>query len=249
MNFDASKPSIEWKVPSFVIEDGSYDKVNIYRSETENGEYEYIDTIDALSGDTYINTYTDETEEASRHKYYLIKYYKTIDDVESKWLTTFFNLTPKEKRLVDQIRGYIDSFTKIKLSDFDVRNGIFLAISQFNLRSPITNFTLDNFPKELEFFLIMLGSFQTILSKYLDVSIRDYSSSDSGLSLNIDRGSKLINALNQLQGQYDSLITIVKLNYAPSPIGLGTIALPISLGGNLGRNIMKSAFSLFEGIA
>lgn len=248
MTIDPRKPTIEWKIPKFILKSEDWDKVFIYRSFNENDEYDNIDEIDSKINDKYINSYTDMSSNASRRAFYLVKYHNTIANETSKWLTTLFDLTPKEARLVEQIRSRIDDFTKLKLSDYDVRNGLMLGLYQFNVKSPMTDFTLETLPKHLEFLIIIVGTWQTILSKYLDVAVRDYSSSDSGLSLSIDRGTKLQNAINSNMEIYNTLITQVKLNFAYMGGGVGSVSLPVGLGHNLGRNIMQ-VLNIFQGIA
>ena len=235
-------PIIEWKVPCSIQDDGSakWDKVNIYRAPSESSEYVCIDTIDSAAGNIWIDTYNDTSSSANRMLAYLIKYYSTLNDAETKWYLTLYQLTPREQRLVEEVKLRLDRFTKLDLTDKEVRGGLQLALQHFNLRSPQTQYTLENFPLTHEIFLILGAQFMTILQKYLDVATRDFSASDSGLSLNIDRGSKMQYAMDKAMATYSELVVVAKLDLAaPMGMGVGTLQLPISLGTNLGANIMN----------
>jgi hypothetical protein len=75
--------------------------------------------------------------------------------------------------------------------------------------------------------------------KYLGIGIRDFSYSDMGLSLNIDRGEKIRNAMKDIMDFYNKIFELAKMNFMSQGVGVGTLQLPISIGGNLNRGLLN----------
>lgn len=242
-----SNVEINWVVPADIQTAGTafYDQIAIYKSASENTGYTLL--ISVSSKDPFANFITSyiDTTTPSLNKdefYYLIQFSKTSAPAfQSKYFPTYFSLTPRELRLTTQLKSYLSTFIASKLSDEDLRQGFQLALQAFNILPPITGFTIDDFPREYEPLLIAGAQIYSLLFRYLSIAITDFSYSDQGLSLNIDRGAKIKTAVDQLLANYNGLVTTAKMEFAFTGEGLGTIQLPIGLGGNIGRGILNIA--------
>jgi len=233
---------IIWTIPSEYAADITWDKIRIYRSDTEQSGYVLLDTINSNTPN-YVTEYTDVSAGADRSKYYLIRLYKTATNTESKFFLTLFELTPRELRLVNQLRDMLgtvvttDPTTLTSMSDEALASGIKLALGYFNAYPPPTTFTIDNFPYDYEMLLLYAAQIMTLLNKYLGLSITDFNYNDNGLSLNLDRGAKVNQAIQNSTAWLNSLFALAKLEFAPMGMGVGTLQLPISMGGQLSRGI------------
>lgn len=221
-----------------------YDQIAVLRSSSENSGYTTVAQIaskDALGN--FVTSYVDPNVAASGKdaSYYLVQFVNTsvAPNINSKFFPTFFSLTPRELRLVNALRGYLSQYLVQTMSDEDLRQGIQLAIQAFNIQPPLTDFTIDTFPPQYEALLLTGAQIYTLLFKYLNVAITDFSYGDMGLSLNIDRGAKVKQAVDNLLNVYNKLVEVAKLEFAWTGSGLGTLQLPISLGGNLNRGILN----------
>lgn len=252
-NFSPNIVEIEWNPKPGILEEGqeTWDKVNIYRSPVENENYEIIDTINSVDSNDntkWITSYVDESDDATKSKFYLVRYYDSDNDIESDWIMTLFTLSPREQRLINEIKKGLDRFSLKELTDEDLRSGLLLGLQYFNMQQPITRYTINNFPKEYEMFLVLGGQYTTILRKYLDVAVRDFTSSDSGISLNINRGEKMQKAIDRAMEAYNDVIASAKVDLAAfRGSGLGTMQLPLG-GYNLGRNVMN-LLNVFQGVS
>ena len=179
--------------------------------------------------------------------YYLVRYYDTSHDLESKFYLTFKTLSPKEQRLVNMIRSWVTPWMSTCLTDDDIRAGIVLAMNAINIYPPTTSFSLNSFPTNMESLLIPGAAIFTLMFKYLGVAFTDISYNDNGLSLAIDRGAKVKTAIDTTMGYYNQLLAISKMEYAYGGSGVGTIQLPISIGGNLNKGILN-VFDIFSSL-
>ena len=58
--------------------------------------------------------------------------------------------------------------------------------------------------------------------------------------MDIDRGAKINQAMEIIANTYTQYLPLVKLDFAAeSPMGLGTIQLPLSMGGQISRGILS----------
>ena len=83
---------------------------------------------------------------------------------------------------------------------------------------------------------------------YLGIAFTDVSYTDSGVSITIDRGQKIQNAIDKATAYYDKLIDVAKLHYLQPGVSIGSIPLNISLGGRLSGNILGAISNLFNAI-
>ena len=184
----------------------------------------------------------DDTTRAMTSKdsyYYLVRYYDVTNDTESKYYLTWKSPTPKEARFIQFVRGFVTPWVSQFLTDDDIRGGIVLALNYINLQPPQTGFSLDDFPQLYEPLLYMGAGIFTLLFKYLNIAITDFNYSDNGLSLNVDRGAKVKQAIDQLLVMYNQMVSLSKLEFSWGGSSVGTVQLPIGLGGNIQRGIMN----------
>jgi hypothetical protein len=230
---------IFWQIPEVIKKDLEFDKVFIYRSFSENKDYSKIDEIPSRINSEWVNQYKDTSPEARRDRFYLVTYYKTQKGFESDYLLTFFPPTPKEKRLIEEIRNRIPRIISDYLSDLTIRSSLKLSVQHFNSVPPWTKFVLDNFPTSLENLLLLGAYYFSVWSQFLPVSIRDFRTSIAGYSLDVTRTDKIRAALEETFRMYNAIVKDVKRNFVSQGYGMGTVQLPISLGGALHRGILN----------
>lgn len=234
--------TIQWTVPAGLVGTSNYDKIRIFRSSQEQTGYVQIAEI-ASGAPTFVLSYDDVSADNGRDKYYLMKYYDSTALQETKYYLCIFELTPREMRLVAMLRNMLgsivttDPVTLQQLTDEELSAGITLGIQYFNVYPPITSFTIDNFPKDYEVLLLYGAQIMTLLNKYIGLAITDFNYNDNGLSLNLDRGQKVNQAIQQSTAWYNQLVTLGKLEFAYTGEGLGTLQLPVSVGGNIARGV------------
>jgi hypothetical protein len=129
----------------------------------------------------------------------------------------------------------------VGLNDSDYMVGLKLAVQIFNTYPPETYFGLETFPRSHEYFLIGLAQMTTLASRYLPISIRDWSYSEpGGVVMAVDRGAKINQALQIIGQVYSQYLPMVKLDFASDfPTGVGTIQLPLSMGGVVSRGLLN----------
>jgi hypothetical protein len=80
----------------------------------------------------------------------------------------------------------------------------------------------------------------TLISRFLAVSIRDFSYSvPGGVTLAIDRGEKINNAIDKILTIYNDVLKPTKFDFVSGEDGLGTFQLPLSLGGMISRGVLN----------
>jgi hypothetical protein len=139
------------------------------------------------------------------------------------------------------VQGWIPEVFKPDLTEADLATSLQLAVHAFNVFPPETRLSImdGTFPAEYEQFLVIGTMFNISLLKYLKLSIRDFSYSDMGFQLTIDRGTKISKAMEDFSKWYFETVAKAKFSFLKPGIGLGTVPLPISLGGGLNRGIMN----------
>ena len=230
--------TLYWVVPSDLPT--TYTKSRVLRSSEEQGAYTFVAEIDTYdSSGAPVSSFVDPM--GTRQLFYQVRYFNPTSGLEyHDFSLGFFPFTPREKRILGYIVGWIPDLLKPDLTDFDVGFALRLGLNDFNIHPPETDFTIDNFPNNYEQFLVAGAQVHIVLQKYLKVAIRDMSYGDAGLSLNIDRGSKLTKAREDVLTQWTNVIALAKWNFINQGVGLGTVPLPISLGGNLNRGLLNA---------
>jgi hypothetical protein len=236
--------TILWNVPQEIASRTDVDKIKIWRSQTsENDGYSLLATIDTGSGSSIVTSYIDATL-PTRTAFYLVTFVSTSATFESNYNTTYYYPLPRELRLIEAIRRSMpDVISKcgIGLNDSDYMVGLRLALGIFNSYPPETYFNLNNFPASHEYFLIGLASLTTLASRFLPISIRDWAYSEpGGVVMTVDRGAKINQALQVIGQVYTQYLPLVKLDFSDQlPTGVGTIQLPLSMGGVVSRGLLN----------
>ena len=239
--------NISWSIPYQILQDPTYDYINIYRGSDENdiSSYKIINIIPRWRCDNKeweIDSFCDQ--EGNEGYYYFVKYTDNNGKL-SKMLLTVFDLTPKQQRWVNQLRQMLDPIitssiladgTMRPMSDTDLMLGINMALDYFNNYSPITDFTFANFPKGggYEFPILMFAQVFTIMGKYLGLSLRDFSYSDNGLSLNQSFSPALQTAIKQILDIVNPLIQKAKMDFSDGLAqGLGSTQWMVGTSGRV----------------
>lgn len=232
---------IGWTIPLDIASRTDIDKINIYRSTAQDNGYSLLTNINAKSGADYITSYVDTDASASRQMFYLVSFVSTLAGSESPYHITFFDLLPSEAVLVEQVRRTIPAILQSTLTNEDYLNGLNLALQIFNNYPPQTYFTLQTMPSTHLVFLIGLAQMLALASRYLPLSIRDFRYSEpGGVVMDIDRGSKITEAINVITKVYTQYLPLIKLDFsADFPMALGTVQLPLSMGGIVSRGLLN----------
>lgn len=263
-NVPFNSVEVNWSIPLDIAAQGVaiWDKIHIYRSGSENSGYalvqdQYGITLGEIPSNisgVWITTWDDPTATLSEKDsfYYLIRYYNSAAQAETKFYLTWKALSPREQRLVDQIKCIVTPWITQFCTDDDIRAGLILAMNAINMFPPSTAFTLDSFPTSLEPFLVSGGAAFALMFKYLGIAITDMSYSDMGLSLTLDRGAKVKEAVSMLMGFAgfgsggnvggiggNSLLALSKMDYISAGASVGTVQLPISIGGNMNKGMLN----------
>lgn len=236
--------SILWNVPQEIAQRTDIDQVKVWRSTTgENAGYTLLVTLASPSGANIVTSYTDGSL-TSRGAYYLVTFVSTTSAFESNYNTTYYYPYPRELRLIEAVKRAMPEVIGrcgVGLTDSDYMVGLNLALGIFNTYPPETYFTLVDFPKQHEYFLIGLAQLTTLASRYLSISIRDWNYSEpGGVVMQVDRGAKINQALQIIGNIYTQYLPLVKLDFASDlPTGVGTIQLPLSMGGVMNRGLLN----------
>lgn len=233
---------VKWIVPE-EVKSLSINLVKIYRSFKENEGYQLLNSIQTQPS-SIVDEYKDP--EGKRDYYYLVTFCNSENNYESNYQITYFYPTPYEMKLIYRIKSSMPDVLRnnkffSSLNDLDYLNGINLALSFFNMYPPQTNFRLENFPRRYDFLLFSLSLMFLIMSKYLPVSVKDWSYSEpGGVSMNITRGEKFSQAISIINENVGKFLPLIKMDLSSNLIvGVGTIPLPLSLGGIIPQGVMN----------
>lgn len=252
--------TITWNIPNPILQDPNYKYINIYRGTDENNvnSYKIIETIERWKNNDLENEVDHFIDEEGNDSYYYFVKYSDGESKLSNILLTNFELSPKEQRWVNNLRSMLDPIicsniladgTMRPLSDADLMLGIKMALDYFNNYSPVTNFTFANFPKGggYEFPVLMFSQVFTLMSKYIGLSLRDFSYSDNGLSLNQSWGPAVKSAMDQILSIINPLMQRIKMDFSDGlETGLGSTMFAIGINGRQGTvpaevfNIIRS---------
>ena len=236
-------------VPDDIKADTQYNKIKLYRAFHENDpqgiiptlNYVEIKEVDISSGGAYTTYIDDDTDKNSRNLFYYVRFWKSVELIESYVELTFFEVTPRELRIIRDIKNFMPQKLLGILVQEDYRHGIRMAIQAFNTQPPLTGYDITSFPYEgYELFLGLGSTVFTIFKKYLYISFKDFNHSDSGLSFNVDRAPKMMVAVDNLMGIYNPLMKTAKLDLmsdVQTGMGLGTFQMPLG-GGRIAAGIL-----------
>ena len=244
---------VMWNVPQEIATRTDINHIKIWKSTTsECAGYILLTTIDTGAGGNIVTSYVDATQ-APNTASYLITFVASTPAVapateptvtyESNYATTYPYPTPRELRLIEAVkRAMPDVLTKcgVGLSDSDYMVGLNLALGIFNTYPPETYFRLCDLPRSHEYFIVGLAQLTTLASRFLTISIRDWNYSEpGGVVMAVDRGAKINQALQIIGQVYTQYLPLVKLDFSSDlPTGVGTIQLPLSMGGVVSRGLL-----------
>lgn len=254
--------NITWTLPYNILQNPNYTKIDVYRGSNENdiSSYKIIVTLDRWIDNDYEKevTFYDDPN-GNNTLFYFVKYTNNDRTLVSNMLLTAFQLTPKQQRWVNSLRDMLDPIitsrilddgTMQPLSDTDLFLGINMALDYFNNYSPITDFTYATFPKGggYEFVILMFAQVFTILNKFIGLSMRDFSYSDNGLSLNQQFTPALTTAIDKILGIINPLMQKIKMDFSiDSSTSLGSTMYAISMSGRMGA-FPAEVFNIFRSL-
>jgi len=238
---------VYWRIPPEIQEEidqarsqgqpDPYIGINLYRSQSEDGDYVRINTsVIPLNQLEFEDIQVPVTSKDGFH--YLIRFVRP-DNSETTYYLAYTHLSPRELRLCTSLRTMLSPFLSAMLTEDDIQAGLWLGLRAFNLYPPQTSFTVANLPSDLEPLVLMMAAMFALVQRYVPVSITDLSYSDNGLSLSIDRGSKVKTAIDMINAFVDKYILPYKWNYAPMGSGFGSIPIPLSLGGKMTAQLLN----------
>lgn len=215
---------IRWKIPAGVLADSGSYTIQVYRStSSEDGDYALIDTISAGSGNT-LRIYTD-TGGSISFWYYVV--YVSAQNVIGDRVLAVSSPTIREQRVAEQIYSHMPEIVRARLdADYiDIRKAMKNALDTVNAFTPATGYVFSNMPDRFETAIVILSMTLLFIEKHLQIAIRDYSYSGTGISLTIDRSTKFATTIAALTKQVNELLAFVKHGDWADPIGLGTDAI------------------------
>lgn len=228
---------VNWTIPLEISSRTDIDRIRIYKSGNEDSGYLLLDDIPA--GTPLLTRYFDTA--GNRDHYYLVTFVASMSNYESHFHTTFFMPTPREARLIEQIKRSMPAIIQPTLITDDYLSGLAVAVQMFNVYPPQTYFTLDTFPASHEFFIVALAQMTSLANRYLVISIRDFRYSEpGGVVMDQDRGSRINEALAIISRSFTQILPLVKLDFSDDlPMGLGTVPLPLSMGGQMSSSMLN----------
>lgn len=243
------KVEIRWQIPE-EITSANFDTINIYRSGNEASQYVLLTSIPFIGTDgnpqtSYVDTSTDIG--AKDVTSYVISFSNSTTGEVSQTYLAYKALTPREQRIIYQLRDYLSRFITNRLADEELRQYLEQGLNAFNVYTPQTSFTIFSLPQKLEPLVILGAVIFGVAYNLLGIGFTDINYSDQGWSLTTSRMDKMSQTMDKVTKMYNDLLAIAKLDYAPGPEGVGTVSLPIGMAGNYGRNIL-SIFDLLNSL-
>jgi len=233
--------SVAWTIPKAIASRTDLDKINVYRSQSQNSGYSLLTSIPSGPPNALATSFFDTSPGNSDSMYYLVTFVSTASTFESSFHITYFALLPSEILMIEHLKRSVPPVIQPFLQDDDYVNGLNLAVQIFNAYPPQTNFTLENFPKSHMVFVDGLAMILTLASRFLTISIRDFRYSEpGGVVMDINRGEKISEAINNIMKVYTQYLPLIKLDFsAEFPTALGTVQLPLSMGGVVSRGLLN----------
>ena len=230
---------ISWSVPKEITDRRDITKTNIYRSKSVDTGYAIIDSLSWDDPKCPPKCYVDSTTGNGRNCYYVVSF--ANDTFESSYHLAFFAPRPSESFLVEQVRRAMPPILQATLNHEDYMHGIQMAIQIFNTYPPQTYFSIGNFPKSHGYFLIGLAQMLSLTSRYVVLSVRDFRYNEpGGVVMDVDRGDKVLKAVDLISKVYTQYLPLVKMDFSDElPMGMGTVQLPLGMGGMISKNILS----------
>ena len=222
----------------------AYDTVNIYKSNQESQGYNLLTSVPSTT-----TQYTDSAVNiaAKDSWFYAVVFSNSVSGAQSAPQLAWKMLTPREQKLVFQLRDIVSRFVSNRLADEELRQYIEHGLNTVNVYSPQTSFTLFSLPGNLESLVVTSAAMYGILFNMLGIGMTDINVSDHGMSMQWDRYGKMSQTLKDITAQYNSVLQLAKLEYAPSGTAIGTVQLPIGVGGRIASNLL-STLDMFQNL-
>ena len=159
----------------------------------------------------------------------------TLDSQNSQVLTSVTDVTPSPtpipvptppvgvQALIDQAKKFMPSRFIAKVDDTRITAFLELVLADINAVSPYTNFTLDNMPQGWGNIVCFGANLYASMFLLADYSLQDFSYSDNGLSLQIDRSARIGPLYEKMLVQYALMKQNLKKAIAVSTGGKGLI--------------------------
>lgn len=230
---------VVWTVPQEITDHISdYDGVNVYRASTEDGHYTHLNPTTLVDLDEFSLDDTQTPVSAKSYFYYLVRFHKVAGG-ESTYYAAFTALSPREQRLGVFLKGMLSPFVSCMLTDYDIAAGLAYGLKIFNEVPVQTTFNISNLPVDLEPMVLAISGMFAFIQRYTPIALTDIGYSDNGLTLTVDRGAKIKQAIDVVTAFMDKYITKMKWNYMEMGSAAGTIPLPLSLGGKMSSSILN----------
>ena len=234
-----SEQVIYWSIPTSLASSYAYNQLQIWRSASENTGYHLLATIASQDPTgTWLTTYTDSNS-STGEPWYVVRLKNSSSGALSEYIIAVKDFTIREKRLVAQVKGAMPALILRNTADLSYRQGLELGVQMFNAVPPLTDFTVNNFPYEIEALLVIGGQIGAILTNYLPVSFRNIDYSLTGFTLRTRWSENLDSAVDRLLDIFKNAVSPLKLEFGPSPQGVGTFLLPLSLGSRLSPGLLE----------
>ncbi len=230
---------VNWVIPPGITS-VVYDTINIYRSSMEAQNYDLMASIPFLSGGNPQTSYTDASQGITTKGtvFYTVIFSNSLTGAYNGPYLAYKALTPREQRLVLQLRDSLSRFISNTLADEEIRQYLEGAIQGVNVYSPTTSFTFFDLPQSLEPLVLLGGLIFGASMNMLRVGFTDIQYSDQGWSLNANRMDKMGQTFDRVLKMYNELLAIAKLDYAEGPQSITTLMVPWGMGNKLG-NILE----------
>ncbi len=245
-----------WGIPWNILQNKNYNKIVIFQGTNENdiNSYHVHSTIDRwrngdLEKEVISYNITDDNS-----NFYFIKYQINSDEsTRTDLILTTTELTPKEKRLVKDLKFMLDPIIAANISEdgtFEAFNetdfmyGINFSLNYFNIYPPQTYFIMSNLPKNIEPMILLYARYFVLLIKATGIKFRDFSYSDNGLSLNQSFGAAIDSAIQQTLEAINATLKQVKMDIAVAELSDAVGSLNFATGPRL-TMYPSGLFSLF----
>jgi hypothetical protein len=112
----------------------------------------------------------------------------------------------------------------------------YLGLSDFNTTNPCTHYTINNYPPELKYLLVLGTQTYMMLMMQAGFALIDINYNDNGFSLSIDRASKIAAAYDKVKEMWEKQIRNYKncLMLHNGGEGLGTPRFQSNISRTIG---------------
>lgn len=234
---------IVWDAPTTLTTVNTY-TISVYRAETEDGDYSSIASgVTARdSAGAWVDTYTDPN--GSANYFYYVKY-SANGGAEGNPVLAVLQPTIKEQRLIKEFKEEIPALIARGLDSHDrqILSALRHALQAINSMAPVTAYSITNMPSQYEPAVRLGAVVFFYATRYLNVAIRDFGYGVGGLSLNIDRGAKINQALRNALDVFNQFAKSVKYVDYPDALGAGSYAFASPSGRVMGFLIGTGSIS------